>query len=131
MQSVNMNPGNFILQPTAQVNGNDTLDNEAFLRLLVAQLKNQDPLQPMDDKEFIAQIAQFSTLESMQNVYAGVNQLKALELIGQSISASSTTGGETVAGIVQGVRVDKGNAYVIVNGIDIPVENILTVAPGE
>lgn len=131
MQSVNMDTSNFILQPTSQLNGNDTLDNEAFLKLLVTQLKNQDPLQPMDDKEFIAQIAQFSTLESMQNVYAGVNQLKALDLIGKSISALSTNGGETVAGIVQGVRVDKGSAYVIVNGIDLPVENILTVAPSE
>lgn len=125
-----MDTGNFILQPTSQVNGKNTLDNEAFLKLLVAQLKNQDPLQPMDDKEFIAQIAQFSTLESTQNVYAGVNQLKALDLIGKNISAMPTNGDETIVGVVQGVRVDKGNAYVIVNGVDIPVENILTVAPG-
>lgn len=44
------------------------LDKDAFLRLLVTQLSNQDPLNPMEDKEFIAQMAQFSTLEQMQNL---------------------------------------------------------------
>ncbi len=131
MQTVNMATDNFLYTPTSQITGNDSLDKEAFLKLLVAQLKNQDPLEPMDDKEFISQIAQFSTLESTQNVYAGVNQLKALSLIGKSISATSIYGSGTVAGIVDGVRVYNGNAYVIVDGVDIPVENILTVATGE
>ncbi|MDI6601752.1 MAG: flagellar hook capping FlgD N-terminal domain-containing protein [Thermoanaerobacteraceae bacterium] len=131
MQPVNMNTDNFLLAPTSEVGGKDILDNEAFLNLLVTELKNQDPLQPMNDREFIAQIAQFSTLEGIQNVYAGVNQLKALDLMGKSISALSPQGQETIAGIVQGIRVDKGNTYIIVNGIDIPVENVLTVAPAD
>lgn len=44
------------------------LDKDAFLRLLVTQLQNQDPLSPMEDREFIAQMAQFSSLEQMQNL---------------------------------------------------------------
>ncbi len=44
------------------------LDKDAFLRLLVTQLQNQDPLNPMEDREFIAQMAQFSSLEQMQNL---------------------------------------------------------------
>jgi len=44
------------------------LDRDAFLRLLTTQLSNQDPLNPTEDREFIAQMAQFSSLEQMQNL---------------------------------------------------------------
>lgn len=46
----------------------NNLDKDAFLRLLTTQLANQDPLNPMEDREFIAQLAQFSSLEQMQNL---------------------------------------------------------------
>lgn len=51
------------------------LDKDAFLRLLTTQLANQDPLNPMEDKEFIAQLAQFSSLEQMQNLNKAVGNL--------------------------------------------------------
>ena len=53
--------------------GND-LDKDAFLRLLTTQLSHQDPLNPMEDREFIAQLAQFSSLEQMQNLNQSVNK---------------------------------------------------------
>lgn len=51
-----------------EVKKGDNLGKDAFLNLLVAQLSNQDPLNPMEDKEFIAQMAQFSTLEQVQSL---------------------------------------------------------------
>ena len=47
---------------------NDNLDKDAFMKLLTTQLSNQDPLNPMEDREFIAQMAQFSSLEQMQSL---------------------------------------------------------------
>ena len=50
---------------------NNEMDKDAFLRLLITQLANQDPMHPMEDKEFIAQMAQFSTLEQINNMSVG------------------------------------------------------------
>ena len=53
----------------------DPLGKTAFLNLLVTQLQNQDPLQPQDNSEFLAQLAQFSSLEQLQQINSGVSTL--------------------------------------------------------
>lgn len=58
------------------------LDKDAFLRLLTTQLAHQDPLNPIEDQEFIAQLAQFSSLEQMQNVN------KNMETMGKELLVS-------------------------------------------
>jgi flagellar basal-body rod modification protein FlgD len=54
---------------------NDSLGKNAFLQLLVTQLKNQDPLQPQDNSAFLAQLAQFSSLEQLQQINQNTTQL--------------------------------------------------------
>ena len=54
---------------------NSYLGKDAFLQILIAQLQNQDPTDPMDDKEFISQMAQFSSLEQMQNMTTAMENL--------------------------------------------------------
>jgi len=110
---------------------NGELGKDAFLNLLITQLRYQNPLSPVDDKEFIAQMAQFSALEQMQNMSKSFSQLQALSLIGKKVTANvvdewskSLT---VVEGIVTGVRTESGKAYVIVKGREIPVEQITYV----
>ncbi|MDR1947463.1 MAG: hypothetical protein LBQ51_09920 [Desulfovibrio sp.] len=73
-------------------------DKDTFLKLLVAQLSNQDPLNPVEDKEFIAQLAQFTTVEELQNINAGVKDLNTAYLEQQSVSAASLINKMVVAG---------------------------------
>ena len=73
----------------------DSLGREAFLNLLVTQLKNQNPLEPMDGTEFVTQLAQFSELDEVRNVSSGMDMLKnylaslnnfaAVSLLGQEV----------------------------------------------
>ena len=95
----------------------DTLDKEDFLKILVTQLTHQDPTNPMDDREFIAQMAQFSSLEQMQNLnkeFARVAGLVAMSqatsLIGRTVDVAVTVGrdadGKDIVRTVTG-RVDE------------------------
>lgn len=107
------------------------LGKDEFLNLLVTQLRYQDPLNPMDDKEFIGQMAQFSSLEQMQNLNASFTQSRAYSLIGKDISANitdeKTKENKLVEGIVSSVKVSQGKTYAVVNGKEIPVDNIFNV----
>ncbi len=67
-------------------------DKDTFLKLLVAQLQHQDPLNPVEDKEFIAQLAQFTTVEELQNIRTGMDTLNTAYLRQQAVSASSLIG---------------------------------------
>ena len=77
---------------------NDTLGKDAFLKLLIAELSNQDPLNPMEDREFISQMATFSSLEQMQNMnstltsMAEANKFSAVQYIGKAVAFTSGEG---------------------------------------
>jgi flagellar basal-body rod modification protein FlgD len=86
-----------------------TLDRDDFLKILITQLTHQDPTQPMEDREFVAQMAQFSTLEQMVNMGSDIARLSALvarsqaySLLGKTVTV--TEGDRTVSGRVDEVR---------------------------
>ncbi|MFJ7735228.1 flagellar hook assembly protein FlgD [Lysinibacillus sp. NPDC097287] len=80
-------------KPTKQT-GNSELGKDAFLQLLITQLQNQDPTNPMDDREFIAQMAQFSSLEQMQNMTKAMESLLASQQQTQLMSYTTFVGKE-------------------------------------
>ena len=107
------------------------LGKDEFLRLLITQLKYQDPLNPMEDKEFIAQLAQFSTLEQMQHLSNDFNSMKALSLVGRMVYAEKRIGNSsdiiTILGRVESVSIHDGNIYLHVNGQDISMDDIVII----
>lgn len=82
------------------------LGKDEFLQILAVQLANQDPLEPMKDTDFIAQMAQFSSLEQMKGLNDSFSSTKAYGMIGKSVTATVTleTGEKAeIMGIVSGV----------------------------
>ncbi|SBW09367.1 Basal-body rod modification protein FlgD (modular protein) [uncultured delta proteobacterium] len=72
-------------------------DKHTFLKLLVAQLTNQDPLNPTEDKEFVAQLAQFTSLEQLQEINAGVEGLNTTMTQSQLMTATGFIGKNVIA----------------------------------
>jgi flagellar basal-body rod modification protein FlgD len=102
--------------PTSDTTGQD-LGQDAFLRLLVTQIQMQDPLEPMKAENFIAQLAQFSSVQQLEtaNLQLGILQQaqatsQALLLIGRSIATSE--GG--VSGVVEAVVFDQGQPKLLI-----------------
>ncbi|MEK4030191.1 MULTISPECIES: flagellar hook assembly protein FlgD [Bacillaceae] len=74
--------------------GNSSLGKDEFLKILMTQLQNQDPLSPMEDKDFIAQMATFSSLEQMTNMATSFDQFLQMQQASQMISYNSFVGKE-------------------------------------
>ncbi len=111
------------------------LGKEEFLKLLVTQMQNQDPLNPLDNTEMIAQLAQFSALEQMQNLntqFEGFRQEGAVQLsyllTGQDV-AIELKGGETVEGTVEKVTWMNGDTTLLVGGQYYPFRSIVALSP--
>ncbi|MDR1532560.1 MAG: hypothetical protein LBS62_10360 [Clostridiales bacterium] len=107
------------------------LDKDAFLQLLITQLQYQDPLNPMDDKSFVAQMAQFTALEQMQNMNQSLSSSSAFSMIGKIVSADyydeTTAQYTSVYGPVSAVKVVSGEAYLLVDGKEIPAGKVTEV----
>ena len=129
------------------------LGEDAFLKLLTTQLQNQDPLSPMDDTQSIAQLAQFSSVQAMNNLQTSFSSfesnfsvMQSAGLIGKTVSAQSTdasgnvttvTGTVKTIGVVNGVPeftlADSTGALITDsngNPLQLPTSAILTIGAG-
>lgn len=99
--------------------GNSSLDKDAFLQLLVAQMKYQDPLEPTSNTEYISQFATFSELEQMQNMSATLELSRASSLVGQTVlmRVTDSSGREKIVqGNVDYIIYENGKAYLSIGG---------------
>lgn len=107
------------------------LGKDAFMQLLVTQLRYQDPLNPMDNQAFMAQMAQFSALEQMMNMSQAMDRSNTHELIGKVVEASykdpASNQMEAVAGKVDGVVTRNSQHFLLVNGKEIELKDVHSV----
>jgi len=116
-------------QEKQRIPGSD-LGKEDFLMLLVTQMQYQDPLEPMDNTQFVAQLAQFSELEQMSNLNTTANNNVAYSLVGKEVlirQTSSTGEAMEFQGRVDFVTIKNGEAYVSVEGVDYSFNDIVKV----
>jgi flagellar basal-body rod modification protein FlgD len=116
---------------------NKTLTQEDFLKLLIAQLRTQDPLNPMKDTEFIGQMVQFSVLEqnkSMQTAISSMNNtqqiIQANSILGRVVRVVGEDG-VISSGVVSSVILDQSTPMIVVNGNIYSLGQVVSVEPGE
>jgi flagellar basal-body rod modification protein FlgD len=110
-----------------------TLGQEEFFKLLSVQLSSQDPMKPMEDTAFIAQMSNFSSLEMMgqlnKNFTTFTDQqsfLSAQSMLGRNVTVQKS-GTETISGLATGIFDRDGQTIISVGGADYPVSSVLRV----
>ena len=116
----------------------NTLGKDDFLKLLVIQLENQDPTSPLDDKEFISQMAQFSSLEQMTQMNTTLSNLiinnkinLSYSLLGKYVEVLDGTTGQVEGGIVSEVSFGQGSPSISFNGLTYSVDDVTKVSIAE
>ncbi len=114
--------------------GMDGIGEDAFMQLLLAQLKNQDPLKPMDDTEFISQMAQFNSLNELMSINKVLGELMTAQtvaqgsaLIGKTITAHISADDSTLTGKVTGLQISNDKVTLTVDGKQIPMDAVRSV----
>ena len=108
---------------------NNELGKDAFLKLLIAELSNQDPTNPVEDREFISQMATFSTLEEMQNMnstlttMADANKFSAVSYIGKAVAFTNDEG-KQVPALVNAIWFENGKTILDTSEGDVPLEKV-------
>ena len=120
--------------PTADSTSSQ-MDKDLFLKLMVTQLRNQDPMNPQDSAEFLAQTAQFTSLEKLEAVASQSSQALAAQmafgassLAGRTVSYIAEDGVTETQGTVDSVRFTAAGPMLTVGGVEVPIANVVTVA---
>lgn len=125
--------------------GTTEVSNDQFLNLLVSQLKNQNPLEPLSNEQFIGQVAQFQSLQSQQTMNSNIETLinlqaasatishltEASSLLGKKIEFEDPTTGESKSGTVTSVGLENGAVVAKVGETAVPILLITAVKPQE
>ena len=119
---------------TTPVKSRSEMDKDTFLKLLVAQLRYQDPTKPMDGAQFVAESATFTQVEVLQKLQEAQTQMLSFQstllssgLIGKTVTATGSDG-KDVTGVVGSARVVAGQAYIMVDDVMLPVSSVVKIS---
>ena len=112
--SLNSTPG---AKTQAASGANSAMGKDQFLKLFVAQLQHQDPMNPMQDSDFMGQMASFSTLEQVSNLASENARSNAIGLLGRTVTYKNKDGAE-LTGTVEKVSTKDGKPSLTVGGAD-------------
>lgn len=123
-------------QPDRKTGAMQTLGKDVFLKLLVTQLRHQNPLNPQDNSAFVAQMAQFTALEQMQNLNQQLGRMLELQagvlapaMLDRWVTVLGEDGQEQ-SGRVKAVEYSDGKTWLVVNGERFALETVQRVATG-
>lgn len=105
---------------------NSELGKDDFLKLLVTQLRYQDPLNPMDDTQFISQMAQFSSLEQMQNMNTTLMIVQASGMVGAQVTWKDEKG-SSQTGVVTSVKIENNQPQLMVGNTAVDLSQVTSV----
>lgn len=115
---------------TADSKSGSDLDKDAFLQLLVTQMKYQDPMNPGDSTEYMSQLAQYSSLEATMNISDSLDKSSGLNLVGQYVimnTTDSSGNANMVSGLVQYATVKNGEVMLSINDTYYPASDLDSV----
>ncbi|WP_051638604.1 flagellar hook capping FlgD N-terminal domain-containing protein [Butyrivibrio sp. NC2002] len=109
---------------------NNGYDKDAFMNILCAQMKYQDPLEPTSNTEYINQYATFTQVEQLSNMAEAFSMSRASELVGKTVIVTDENGTK-VQGKVDYVTYSSGEAYLNIDGKDYKMDDVSSVADSE
>jgi len=111
-----------------------SMNKNDFMTLLMAQMKNQNPMDPQSASDFATQLAQFSSLEGINQMNQNFSSLLTLQglsqgtnLIGKSVTYAADAAGHTASGVVQSVGVVSGEVQVVIGGANVPITKLTNI----
>jgi flagellar basal-body rod modification protein FlgD len=122
---------------TTENNSTQNLGQDAFMQLLLAQMQNQDPLEPMSDTDFIAQLAQFNSLNELTSISATLDELLQAQALNQGSALIGKTvqgigmDGQTLTGVVSGLQISGGNVVLNIDGYRMSMDDVQSVTATE
>lgn len=121
-------------QTTQSSAGIGGLTQNDFLQLLVAQMQNQDPTNPMSSSQFLQEMATFTEVTDLtqlqqltQNLVNNEVATQGLQLLGKTVTAVDPSSGKSITGTVSSLTMQNGQPMLSVSGAQIPVSSVVTV----